>query len=81
MRESKKRVSRVPTSWSHGTITLVGCLVLSGVVAGRDLPTIVLTPVPQLPAAPGVRLKAQFTSTYGGKTGNPQQAGASTTVA
>jgi len=77
MIESKKRM---PSSWWYGTITVVGCLGLSGVVAGQDLPTSVSNPVPQLPAVFGVRPKAQFIPPYQGRTGNPQQAGASPTV-
>jgi len=81
MRGRKKRMTLVSSSWRYASITLVGCLVLSGVVAGQDLPPSVSPPVAQLPAAVGARLKAQFTPAYEGKTGNPQQAGASPTVA
>ena len=62
------------------TINLIGCLVLSGAGAGQDLSTGVPTPLPQLPTAPSVLLKAQFTSAHEGKTGNPQQAGGSPAV-
>jgi outer membrane protein TolC len=81
MIENEKQMIVIPSSGWYATITLVGCLVLSGVVAGQDLPTGVSAPVPQLPAAFGVRLKAQSTPAYESKTGNPQQAGGSPTVA
>src|ERR1017187_1615033 len=76
MKESKKRISLAPSSWGYGTITLVGCLVFSVAVTGQDIPTGASIPVPQLPTAPSVLLKAQSTPAYEGKPGNPQQAGA-----
>jgi len=81
MKESKKRISLAPSSWWYGTITLVGCLVFSVAVTGQDIPTGASIPVPQLPTAPSVLLKAQSTPAYEGKPGNPQQAGARPTVA
>ncbi len=59
------------------TMFLIGCLVLSGVAAGQDLPTATSSPLPQLPADPSVLLKAQFTPAFESKSGNLQQAGAS----
>lgn len=74
MIEGKGPISIVPSGWRYGAVTLVGCFVLTGVVAGQDLPTSVSTPVPQLPAALGMRVKAQYTPVYEGKPGGPQQA-------
>ena len=48
------------------TVILVGSLALSVAMAGQDLPASVSTPVPQLPSAPSVLLKAQITPTYQG---------------
>jgi outer membrane protein TolC len=81
MIESKKQVAHVLGSWWYGTITLVGCLAVCGVVAGQDLPTSVSNPVPQLPTAVGVPLKALFTPAYQSPTGPPQQAGEPRAVA
>jgi outer membrane protein TolC len=74
MIESKKQMINVLGSWWYGTITLVGCLVLGGVMAGQDLPTSVSNSAPQVPAVVGVPLKALFTPAYQTPTGNPQQA-------
>jgi len=73
-------MTMAPSSCWYGTITLLGCLVLRGVVAGQDLPTSVSTPEPQLPAAPSALLKAQLMPAYEGKIGNPQQASGSRAV-
>ena len=81
MIESKKRMSPVVSSWWHGAIPLVACLVLSVAVAAQDLPTRDLVPVPQLPAALGMRLKAQLTPAYQSQTSNTQQAGESRAAA
>ena len=70
MKEHNQWMSRVASCWSFGTIALVGCLVLSGIVVGQDLPTGISTPVVQ-PAALGVQPKLQFTTAY--QTGNPRQ--------
>jgi len=68
-------MSLVASGRPYATLTLLACLVFGGVTAGQDPPTKISTPVPQLPVALGVRLKAQFPPTYEGNTGNPQQAG------
>jgi len=81
MKETKKRISHAPSCWWYGTITLVSCLLLSGVIAAQDLPTGDSAPVPQLPAAFGVRLNQQFTPAHEGKTGNPPQTGVSPVAA
>jgi len=52
------------------TINLIGSLLLSGAAAGQDLPASPSTPLPVLPGAPSVLLKAQFTPTYEVKAGN-----------
>jgi outer membrane protein TolC len=81
MKESKKRISSVPSSWWYGSIAMVGYLVLSGVASGQELSANVSAPVPQLPAALGIRANTQFTPTYDGNAGNPQQAIASSAPA
>ncbi len=81
MNESKKRISLAPSSWRCGTIAMIGGLVLSVAMEGQNLPTGVSTPVPQLPAALGLRLNSQFIPPYQGKPGNSQQSGASSAVA
>jgi outer membrane protein TolC len=73
MIESKKRMSVVPRKWRCGTLTMFCSLVLGGVLAAQDLPSNVSAPVPQMPPAPGARLKTQFTPAYDGKTGKPRQ--------
>src|SRR5271169_4097717 len=75
MIESKNLISLVPSCWRHGAIALITCLFLSGFAAGQDLPASISNPVPQLPTAPSVQLKAQFPPAYQGETGKPQQAG------
>jgi outer membrane protein TolC len=80
MKETKKRMTLVASMWWYCTITLVGCFVLSGVVAGQDLPPGVSTPMPQLPTAVSVRRKAPFATVYQGETGNSRQAGESRAV-
>ena len=74
MIEIKKLMTLVPSSWWYASIILIGGFLLSGVVAGQDQPTGVPPHMPQPPAAFGVHLQGQFTPTYEGKTGNPQQA-------
>ncbi len=81
MKESKKRISPAPSSWSYEAIALAACLLLSGVASGQELPANVSAPVPQLPAALGIRANTQFTPTYDGNAGNPQQAIASSAPA
>jgi outer membrane protein TolC len=80
MTNFEKRISPVPSRWSNGVIILVGCLVLSRVAAGQNLPPNP-SAMPQLPSAPNVLLKEQFTAAYPGPTGNLQQAGESHVVA
>jgi outer membrane protein TolC len=75
-----KRVAIVPSGLCHGIIALLGCLLLSGVTAGQDLPSSVPA-LPQLPTAPSVLLKPQFTLAYHKQTGSPRQAGESRPVA
>jgi hypothetical protein len=82
MRESKKQISLAPSCGCYGAIALAAlaaCLVLSVAVAGQDLPAIISNPVPQLNALT-VRQKARLSSTYVGRTGDPQQSGTSSTV-
>lgn len=78
---SKKRKTPAPSHWWYGIISLVGCVVLSGVVVGHNLPTSGSPQVPQLPTAPRVLLKAQFTPAYQPQTGEPQAAAESRPVA
>jgi hypothetical protein len=52
MIRSKKRKTPAPSHWWYGIISLVGCVVLSGVVVGHNLPTRGSPQVPQLPTAP-----------------------------
>src|SRR5271170_8476568 len=73
MKENKKRISSAPSSWSYEAIALAGCLLLSGVASGQELPANVSATMPQLPAALGIRANTQFTPTYDGNGGNPQQ--------
>jgi hypothetical protein len=80
MRKSNKQISLAPSCLYYVTLALAGCLVLSVAVAGQDLPNNVSTPVRQLPAALGMRLKTQSPPTYEGRTGNPQRAGTSSSV-
>src|SRR5260221_14602328 len=61
------------------SINLVGSLLLSGAAAGQDLPTSVSTPLPVLPGAPSVLLKAQ-TPAYEVKAGNLRLAAATSAV-
>ncbi len=65
MIESKKRLSLVA----------IGLFVLSGAVAGQDLPmTSISAPAPQPPSAFGARLKTQVMPAYEGRTtDNPQK--------
>jgi hypothetical protein len=70
---SKKRKTPAPSHWWYGIISLVGCVVLSGVVVGHNLPTSGSPQVPQLPTAPRVLLKAQFTPAYQPQTGEPRR--------
>ena len=81
MIESKKQMVQVQGSWWNGTITLVGCLVLGGVMAGQDLPTSVSNPVAQVPAAVGVPLKALFTPAYQGQAVHLPQVGENGSIA
>jgi hypothetical protein len=81
MIESKKQITPVLGGWWCGTITLVGCLLLGGVMAGQDLPNSVSNPVPQQPAAVGAGLKAQFTPPVPGPTVHLQRIGGSGFVA
>ena len=81
MKESKKRISPAPSSWSYESITLAGCLLLSGVASGQELPANVAAPLPQLPAALGIPANTQFTPAYDGKAGTPQHAMASSAPA
>ena len=81
MIRSKKRKTPAPSHWWYGIISLVGCVVLSGVVVGHNLPTSGSPQVPQLPTAPRVLLKAQFTPAYQPQTGEPQAAAESRPVA
>jgi outer membrane protein TolC len=81
MRSLKERLTMGRGSWSYGTITLLSCVVLSGIVAGQNLPTSVSTPVPQLPDAPGALQKAQFAPVYEAKTSNPHLAAGTSGVA
>jgi outer membrane protein TolC len=67
MIESKKQMANVLGSWRYGTITVVGCLVLGGIMAGQDLPTSASKPVAQVPTTVGVPLKALFTPAYQGQ--------------
>jgi outer membrane protein TolC len=73
MKESNERISVVPNCWRRSPIALVCCLVLSGVVAGQDIPTIASAPVPPLPDAPGARLNLQFIPTYQSPTRKPAE--------
>lgn len=81
MESHKKPMNMVSSGCWYGTLIVVCGLVLSGVVAGQNLPGSVSTPVPELMIAPGVRLKAQVTPVYQGQTGNPHQASESRAVA
>lgn len=81
MISTKKRRSLVSSSRMQGTITLLGCFLLSGVVAGQDLPTRAPTAVPELPSAPSVLLQAQSTPAYPKQAGNPQHGHESRAVA
>jgi hypothetical protein len=81
MIRSKKRKTPAPSHWWNGIISLVGCVVPSGVVVGHNLPTSGSPQVPQLPTAPRVLLKAQFTPAYQPQTGEPQAAAESRPVA
>ncbi len=72
--------SKVPSKWWHCTITLLGCLVFSGVATAQNLPT-GASVLPQLPTAPSLLLKAQSTPTYQGPTIHLQQVGESGSVA
>src|SRR5271169_6330531 len=71
----KKCMPIVPSCWCYGTITLVACLVLSVAAAGQNVPTGASAPLPQLPDAVGLLLKAPFPSAHEGQTVNPQQVG------
>jgi outer membrane protein TolC len=63
---------------SNLAITLVGCLLLSVVaVTAQEVPARPFSPVQQVPVAPSVLLKAQFTPAYTSQTGNPKQVGES----
>ena len=81
MKENKTRISPAPSSWSYESITLAGCLLLSGFASGQELPANVAAPLPQLPAALGIPANTQFTPAYDGKAGTPQQAIASSAPA
>jgi outer membrane protein TolC len=76
MTNRTKRMNMVSSCLWYSTVTLLGYLLLSGVVVGQNLPSDVSAPVPQLPAAPGV-VKAQFTPTYDGLIGSLQHMGGS----
>src|SRR5271170_1187914 len=75
----KKWMMIVPNGRWCGTITLAGCLALSGIVAGQNLPPGVSTPLPQLPISPGALLSSQPTPAY--KLSNRQQASGHATPA
>jgi len=68
-------MSSVPGILWYGTVTLVACLALGGVVAGQDHPTGISSPVPQLPDAVNAQLKTQFMPVYKGQTVNLLQVG------
>ena len=80
MTNRKKRMTIVSSCSWYGSVTLFSCLVLSGVVVAQNIPTGVSAPVPQLPAAPGVLVKAQFTPTYEGVIGTLQHTSGSHAV-
>jgi outer membrane protein TolC len=61
------------------TINLIGSLLLSGAAAGQDLPANPLTPLPVLPGAPSVLLKAQ-TPAYEVKLGTLRPVAATSAV-
>ena len=73
-------MSSVPGILWYGTVTLVACLVLGGVMAGQDRPTGISSPVPQLPDAVSAQLKAPLLPVHPGQTVNPQQVGGSRTL-
>jgi outer membrane protein TolC len=68
-------MSPVPHIRWCGTVTLVACLALGGVMAGQDRPTGILSPVPQLPDAVSAQLKAPFMPVHASQTVNLQQVG------
>jgi len=80
MTNSENGLTTVPSQWSYGIVVLVGCLILSGLAAGQTLP-LDHSASPQLPTAPNVLLKEQFSAAYPRQTGNLQQADKSHAVA
>jgi outer membrane protein TolC len=59
------------------TITLVGCLVFSVAVSAQDAPASPFSPMQQVPTAPSVLLKTQFSAAYQSQPVHPHQLGES----
>ena len=75
MANLKRWTTIVSSGGWYGTIIVVCCLALGGVLAAQSLPASVSTPVPLLPDAPGVLVKAQYTPASADKANNHQPAG------
>jgi outer membrane protein TolC len=81
MTNRKELRTIVPSYGPRCTTILVCCIALAGLAVGQNLPTSLPSPVPPLPTAPSILLKAQFTPAYQGPAIHLQEVGESSSVA